>query len=152
MSDEVKESAYLAFEVLLGATILTFVVVLLFFGRAVHNNKVQGLSSTDNSKELVELYSYNNKTVKGSDIVEVINKYARVHRFEINISESDKFVIDYSTEHDSIKNGGGEGQEIWSSEYVTKLLGRSIYDSYYSTILYENEQVMGMKFDRIIGG
>lgn len=149
MSDLVREYIDIVMEILLAALIIAVIVALNFLSRQAYSTFVFNKTAVGELETTAEFYEYTNRTVTGSDVIDVIQKYARVYTFEVQLDTGDTYEFSYNGEG-KINPVTGEryGDQIWSMEFLSQLFGTAIYDRFDSTLLKQNDCVIGIKFVR----
>ena len=145
MSDLVREYIDIVMEILLAALIIAVIVALNFLSRQAYSTFVFNKTAVGELETTAEFYEYTNRTVTGSDVIDVIQKYARVYTFEVQLDTGDSY---YGEGKINPVTGERYGDQIWSMEFLSQLFGTAIYDRFDSTLLKQNDCVIGIKFVR----
>lgn len=144
MHREISESIKIAFEI---ALIAMVIAVVASFGYMAHVGEV--ISDRDRMAEnymqaASELYYYNDKIVKGSDVVDCIVTYPRTYIFEVVIGDT-TYRFDHATEISS-----DEGLNLWSLDYIGTIITSSDMGNSFTSKFIKNETgdvIRGIRFE-----
>lgn len=139
----------MAIEIILTSLVTAIIVSLAFLSRQAYSNYVFNKTAIGGLETTAEFYDYTNRTISGSDVIDVIQKYARVYTFEVDLDTTGTYEFSYVGES-KINPVTGEryGDKIWSLEFLSSLFGTAIYDRFDSTLLKQNDAIVGIKFVR----
>ena len=96
MEQEVKESVYIGYQLMLCALVLGAIAVCLYIGKGLINSKQRDDIGIQVQQENAEFYSYLNSTVESSDIVDLMLNYAKIYDFVIVSGNSTNVKIEYT--------------------------------------------------------
>lgn len=144
MHREISESIKMAFEI---ALIAMVIAVIAAFGYLAHMGEViidRDKMAKTYMEAASELYYYNDKIVKGSDVVDCIVTYPRTYKFEIVIGDT-TYRFDHATEIAS-----DEGLNLWSIEYISTIITSSDMNNSFTSKFIKNETgdvIEGIRFE-----
>ena len=140
MDDTIKHYITIIVEVLLVATILSFVSILSIVSKNVSNTIAFESAAKQEIQEYKELYKYDDKNVKGSDIPKAVLNYIRYYEFEV-VNGSEQYNINTTVENTM-------GEKIWTQEYIVNdVLGDNIYNNYRATLIRDyQDHITGIRF------
>lgn len=144
MQREISEGVKLAFEIIMAAAIIGIVAM---FGFIAHKSEL--IVENDRMTKVYmqgasQLYYYNNKVVKGSDVVDCIVTYPRTYIFKIVIGDT-TYNFDHATEIAS-----GEGLNLWSLDYIgTIIKATEMNNSFKSEFILNDtgDVIEGIRFE-----
>lgn len=144
MHREISESLKLGVEIALTAVIIAVVAA---FGYMSHVGEII-VDRHDMAKTYMaaasELYYYNDKIVKGSDVVDCILTYPRTYVFEVVMGDT-TYTFDHDTEVSS-----GEGLNLWSIEYISTVISGSDMNNSFTSKFIKNDTgdiIEGIRFE-----
>lgn len=118
MEDNIKQYVYIMIAAMLMAIILTVGSVLGTASRNLLSYVTQEKVHQRNIALYNKLYMYDNKIVRGTDVVEAMLRYARNYNFIIQIDSTEhKFIGDKYYKNGSLVSIP-TGVDIWSQEYI----------------------------------
>lgn len=142
MEDSTREYIKIASSILVISIVVGFAVLATSLAYSARAQYIQNKDINSNLVEYSEFYEYDDTTVNGSDIVEVILKYQRLYAFRILDDRGNVVhVISNQRERDL-------GSKIWTQEYIiTELLKNDVYREYKSILNVDDYgSIMGIDF------
>lgn len=96
MEQEVKESVYIGYQLMLCALVIGAIASFLFIGRELINNKQRDDVGRHVQEANAEFYGYLNSNIESSDIVDLMLNYAKIYDFVIVSGNSTTTKIEYT--------------------------------------------------------
>lgn len=143
MSNEIRESIYMAIELIVFAALLSIIVVLGAQGRSmlVAQQKTENFASEMTVYR--ELATINNKEVTGDDMLLTIKKYSRLHNVCIVNDGNSDGVFDNIL---YLSKNIPDNDIRWKEKQIRTILGDLIYSTYNAKFL-TMEDITSVNYD-----
>lgn len=141
MNREIGETIKIAIELMVTAILIGVIVVFSNLSEKTMEFVERDKSVQQLMQAHSELYHYNNKVVRGADVIDCILKYPRSYTFRVIIG-SNTYVFNDQNEISS-----GLGLDLWSAEYIENV----VVPSQYTNMSFHARFIMNSTHDVIEG-
>lgn len=144
METTLREYIILCIEIMVAAVLIGIITVFSYFSNTAYKDYRYSKEVTNILEEYKNLHPYDNKIIKGVDVIDTIASMSREYGFKIILNEtSEPIIISSSQEFVYDEHGNKNGSKIWTLDYLNSLIGESIKDNFKSSIQYNKADTDG---------
>lgn len=135
-------------ELAITALLIGIVASYSYLAYRSYSGKMRYDSANKLMESMTLFYDYDNKTVTGSDIVEVITANIRLYTFEIKTATGTT-IISVPNESKKDKYGNRYGISLWSDKYIREtVIGDNMFSKYTAKLTKNptGDVITGIKF------
>lgn len=148
MNEQISESFNISITLAITAIVIGIISTFGYIGKEMYRSKLMQNSANIMMEAKYELYDYDNRIVKGSDVINVIVENVRIYDFKIKTSRG-TYNISSSAENEKDIYGEIYGKKIWQDDYIRKnILGGILFSDFSSKLIRNETQdiIIGVEF------